>query len=436
MRLAFFAFLGCACTASSSDVSPPKFDFYYPTGLAISPTADARFLFVLNANSDLRYDAGTLQVLDLDAIDSAAECTPDERIDSQRNCPTTLDGGARASFVIDRSVAKLGNFGSAIAAQPLDDGRIRVFTTVRGDPSITWADFDGQLDCGGSGDFPRCGEDHRLDVLLDDPDFGNLPPEPFVVHADLAGHVFVTHLTSGLVTLVNAPTSGRPPRIHDTIGGLFLANSVGSLRAVGVASRNPTDRDGLVYVTSSSEARVATVHVVPGPLIDGAETTRLASGPSFYYAEAATPGLRSDARGIAFDPTGNRAFLVSREPSELVVVDTSDLPTGAPRNEVIDAIEVCGQASTVVVADFGAGLTAWLPCFATGQLWIVNVDEMRLDAVIDVGRGPNSVVADPLRHRAYVANYAEDTITVIDADPASPTYYAPVVRLGKRRRAE
>jgi DNA-binding beta-propeller fold protein YncE len=90
----------------------------------------------------------------------------------------------------------------------------------------------------------------------------------------------------------------------------------------------------------------------------------------------------------------------------------------------------------VVLADFGAGLTAWLPCFGTGQVWVVDVDAMRLEAVIDAGRGPNAIAVDVPRARAYVANYAEDTITVIDADPQSPTHYGPIFRLGKRRLPE
>jgi DNA-binding beta-propeller fold protein YncE len=424
-----------ACTASSSEVSPPRYDLYYPTGLAIAPTAEARHLFVLNANSDLRYDAGTLQVIDLDRIDEAAECRPDERVESLVNCPTTLEDRSPAPFLVDRSTVKVGNFGAALAAQLLEDGTIRLFATVRGDPSVTWADFDGTaLQCGGSGDLPRCAENRRLDVLFNDPELGALPSEPFMVYADGdAEHVFVTHLTTGLVTLLNAPRNGAAPQIHDVLGGLFSANSGGVVRAVGIAARQPGNRDGLVYVTSSSEARVSTVHVVEGPLVAGAPALRLAAGPTFFFGEQDTPGVRSDARGVAFDPSGDRAYVVSREPAELLLLDTSEGPTGAPRNELVDSVEVCAQSSGVVLADFGSGLTAWLPCFGTGQVWVVDAERMRFQATVDVGRGPNAIVADPLRRRVYVANYAEDTITVIDADPENATFHAPIYRLGNRR---
>ena len=49
-----------ACTASADEVSPPKDQFFFPTGLAIAP--DESRLFVTNANSELRYDSGSINV--------------------------------------------------------------------------------------------------------------------------------------------------------------------------------------------------------------------------------------------------------------------------------------------------------------------------------------------------------------------------------------
>ncbi|HEY4241385.1 MAG TPA: hypothetical protein VGM88_16300, partial [Kofleriaceae bacterium] len=59
-----------ACTASADEVSPPKDQFFFPTGMAIAP--DESRLFVANANSELRYDSGTVNVLDLDIVDQVA----------------------------------------------------------------------------------------------------------------------------------------------------------------------------------------------------------------------------------------------------------------------------------------------------------------------------------------------------------------------------
>ena len=61
-----------------------------------------------------------------------------------------------------------------------ESGALRLFVPVRGDPSITWVDFypsDQETDCGGSGNPPKCDEDHSLTQLRDDVDFGKRPLE-------------------------------------------------------------------------------------------------------------------------------------------------------------------------------------------------------------------------------------------------------------------
>src|SRR5262249_27864282 len=63
--------LGCgmaaACTASASEVEPPADQLFFPTGAAVAP--DDSVLFVANANSELRYDSGSIAVLDLALVD-------------------------------------------------------------------------------------------------------------------------------------------------------------------------------------------------------------------------------------------------------------------------------------------------------------------------------------------------------------------------------
>ena len=57
-----------ACTASSEEVRPPDDQLFFPTGVAVSP--DESLLFALSANSELRYDSGTVTVFSLDTTDA------------------------------------------------------------------------------------------------------------------------------------------------------------------------------------------------------------------------------------------------------------------------------------------------------------------------------------------------------------------------------
>jgi len=56
------------CTASGAEVEPPNDQLFFPTGMGVSP--DDSVLFVANANSELRYDSGSISVFDLAQIDA------------------------------------------------------------------------------------------------------------------------------------------------------------------------------------------------------------------------------------------------------------------------------------------------------------------------------------------------------------------------------
>ena len=55
-----------ACTLSQNGVVPPSDTFFYPTSGVMSPTDPAgQFLYVANSNADLRFNDGTLVMVDV-----------------------------------------------------------------------------------------------------------------------------------------------------------------------------------------------------------------------------------------------------------------------------------------------------------------------------------------------------------------------------------
>ena len=443
LLLTLLGLAAAACTASSSQVAPPQYDPYFPTGVAISP--DEKWLFVVSANADLAWDSGTVQVVDLDKLEVAmapgGTCTDDSTRPGARLCQTSSGSASTpAPFMVEQASTKIGNFAVAAVTQQLDDGRIRLFVTVRGDPSVTWMDFDpavGTMDCGGTGSFARCDHAHRLDSLRNDSSLGALPEEPFSLDVDGVGqHVFVGHLTTGDVSLVYAPRDGATaPEITDTIGALFAANAYsGLVGAGGVGVRRPgADPSPLVYIGGRYEARVATVAVARPPGGSDALADQLIRGPYFYYQGMQAPQASGDTRAVRFSADGSRAYVLSRTPPSLMAYDTADGPDGMPNHRLDNSAEVCGQPATLAVADFGAGPRALVPCFANGQLWVFDADTLDLLDTADVGRGPNGLAVAPVRGRVYIANYAEDTIAVIDAVPGSPDSFQAIARLGQPR---
>jgi hypothetical protein len=168
-------------------LTPPTVEFYYPTGLAISPGRNA--LYVANSDFDLQYNAGTVQVVDLPLIRSIVKQIRDGLNAGQRPdqiCPSVtlpcdapllfdkcLIPGATLSTLTAtwdtpgactpipysspfiRKFATIGAFasGAVQAMNPMGSG-VRLFVPVRGDPSITWFDVIDDRSFGSAADCP------------------------------------------------------------------------------------------------------------------------------------------------------------------------------------------------------------------------------------------------------------------------------------------
>ena len=428
------------CTASSSEVQPPPDQLFFPTGAAVTPKETQ--LFVTNANSDLTYDSGAVSVFDLAHVDEViagwltgrlvpSGCSQDGNFTETLQCTEELflDNTADAGV-------RIGNFATEIAVQDTDTGRgeVRLIIPTRGDPSIAWIDWDGdRLSCRPNAEgHEQCDDDHRLSFVQNDADNVSIPDEPFGAFADTAGEfAMVTHLSDGAVTLIDSPRGGDAV-ITDIVSGVFARDQSGLGGATGIAGRTPGATDDIVYVGSRSEDRIQTFTV--GRPTNGASPFLLRGNYFFLDAVGGTNGQSSDTRGMAFSGSGERLYLVNRRPPSLQIYDTSLGNTGFPKNTPIGAVDICRQASTVAVADSGAGERIYVSCFQDGQIYIINPEAGgSTDDIVTVGGGPYSIVAAPGRKRLYVTNFLEDTIVVLDIDPASATRNRVVLRIGDPR---
>lgn len=456
-------FLGCAlvaaCTASAEDVRPPEDQLFFPSGLAVYPRGNV--LFVANANSELRYDSGSIGVIDLKKVQNVIDRAPDSTTaeilascgpDSDHR--ETLSCDDAGLFLTKGAGVRIGNFATDIAMQDFGT-KIRLIVPTRGDPSIAWADYvDERLTCtSGSAGFALCDDAHRLAIVRNDPDILPIPDEPFGVFADPGppgsggdfgrGFAMVTHLTDAAVTLIDSPANGNA-QIADVAKNLFAADPTTGLRgATGITGR-PVGVDGdLVYVGSRSEDRIQTFTV--GRPVNDALPYLLPSAFFFLDSVGGNPGVgsSSDTRGMQFSPTGDRLYVVNRRPPSLSIFDTSIGAGGSPLNVPSGASDICRQASTLKVFDAGAGERAYVTCFQDGQIYVVDPrGQSQVEDIITVGRGPYSVTAAsyqpmnpmlPQRSLLFVSNFLEDTIAVVDVTPTSANRNRVVLRIGKPR---
>lgn len=488
------------CTASGADVHPPRDQLAFPTGVKVSP--DGKVLFVVNANSDLTYDSGSLDVIDLGRVQGVIgawlmhlKASAGQSCDSfvqglpMNEMLAPPDGGSSLScscnvsntetlqcdeayFFNLAAGVRIGNFATDLSVQDFGNGHLRVFVPTRGDPSVSWADFDGTtLRCtAGSNPYSLCDDAHRLTSLNNDPDLAALPSEPFAVFADtvrtvdalgnsvLHGFAMVTHLSTstsaGSVTLINAPDSGEV-RITDILGGVFVGSS-GAGGATTIAGRAeqqqrpltspsppspPEPNEGVpelvpetMYVASDADNRVRLFDV---GMRNGAAGYLL---PGPYFLLSAAPGGSTDTRGLQFSAKGDRLYLVNRAPPSLQVYDTSLGSTGTPKNALLGSSDLCRGGTAAAVAGAESDERVYVTCFQDGQIYVVNpFGQSQVEDIISVGRGPYTAVAAvlptmPLPSQfLFVSNFLEDTIAVIDITPGSPTRHRVVLRIGTPR---
>jgi YVTN family beta-propeller protein len=435
-----------ACTASADDVRPPGDQLFFPTGLAVTP--DEHFLFAANANSELRYDSGTISVVNLDTVQSVIDgwlATPQIKPDHCDQDPDFRETLVcdEAMFLAPTAGVRIGNFATDIAVQAFASGHIRVLVPTRGDPSISWADFDsqtGKLSCTqGSESFALCDDAHRLTGDPDDPDLGSIPNEPFGIFADsVSGFALVTHQTAGAVSLIDSP-DGIDAKVVDIRQNLFAEDPLTLISAsTGVSGRSPGSTDDLLYVGSRTENRIQTLSVGQ---VAGQAAYLVPSNYFFLDAVGATAGESFDTRAIQFSPDSARMYVVNRDPPSLQIYDTSLTDTGFPRNAAIGVSDICREASTASILDPGDGERAYVTCFQDGQIYVVDPrGGSQVEDIITVGRGPYGIaatkgasVAASGRKQLFVSNFLEDTIAVIDVTPTSVERNRVVLRIGTPR---
>ena len=342
-----------SCNLHNPGVSPPSAVLSFPSALALSREPMPRLLYVANSNFDLRYNAGSLQSYNLDALD---------RVLASNRC---------------RSYGKLpaGDAGS----RPFDDNtNYGMLGLLDAGPSDAGADDAGGL------------------VLADDAgglvlaDAGSLDAgkgrvgAPIVLPGDY-------DLTSKYGNAQGFLCDGRDPAGYEgcciDTGPELDAIRQSSFEidsfAVGVAVSPSNDR---VYVPVSSRNQLLYFDVVNDQLACGDETTRCRRGP----------GLKS-ADHVPYDNFPGSL-------SAMTVGTLSDLiPPAAANGLVLDATYV---ATTHDLGGFGL--------FVEERDSAGTSSAPILDGVLrNLGQRPRSVLADPVRHVLYVASAGESYISRI-----------------------
>jgi hypothetical protein len=448
-----------------------------------------RWLFITNANSDRRFNAGSLLAFDLDSYFDAAfgdpddvqpagtqlDCVNEDKTDCCRrvaNLPQVVEC-TEQPFIASDATVHFGTFpGPATAwVPPGQSDEAMVLIPVAGDPSITYVELSGfspdgiDFECGQASDPDgrrMCDDDHRLRFLRNDPESERLGREPVRVlvspQEDLP-LAYVSHQGDPDLTLLDlegVEGDPRPAIVHQAV---LMVTNFGLQGGWGLAQRPCVkDSDNVPASTSNCErplvygairwqlqlsAFTALEHEpVPGQQCVGPneldEQGGIICDPQIHpLARIGLSGLSTSAIGsrpvlgnIAFSRTGNELYVVQSNPGGLIRVDTSLGVDDEPLDVDVGVVEVCAEPTTLVIYDDGSNEYGLVTCYRSGEVFIVDLAALAVVGLSRAGIGPDAMAVDIAREVVYVANSLDATISIIDMSRTSSTRFTEIGRIG------
>ncbi len=400
------------CNLENDGATPVPSQLNFPIALELSGPAGgaSNFLYVANSNFDLRYANGSIMAIDLAAVEAAS-----------------ASGGYIDPATVVRGQVLIGSLASGLALAP--DGR-HLYASVRGENALVYVDVDpttGRLSCGQSapsGEIERCGASREVgDESVASSRRISLPRDPTgVVAGSIRDLVGPTSTLSGDYVVVSHRAGAA---------SLFLAESEGESlvpRLVHVLDNLP---GGLVNVRRDPDQTMwMPSHDVASDRPDnfiarvGVAIDESSPADSFLY-DAGTMVLAGindgeDTRDIAFETTATsrRAYILSRRPEALVVVDLDQsTPT---RLDVHDLVSLGFGPSRMALATFDVGgapeTVVFVSCFDSGDVWAVLPDRGRVVSIARELSGPFEMEIDVPRRRMYVADFTSSVVRVVSLD--------------------
>jgi hypothetical protein len=412
-----------ACGSEVPGIDPPASQIRFPVSIRLVPPDD-RYLLVANANYDLQFNGGTVTVVD--TITGAVEPQHTVRINSFPGQLALRSDGKRAFVASRNPVIPARDFEGQ---QPLPAG-----------PHLNVIDVDTSatrfLRCTDDpvpqGKIPRCNGRYVTQIGLNP--YGLLLREPGPVPVGCGGatesrseSLLVAHVntsnyatpTNGILSVLESTRTPEHP--EGVLPYQVTSTFVTAAGANGLAEHPLT---GTIYLSSRYDANVSLLRV---------QGTRVQTLGTITVRNA-HQGI--DSRGIAFNPSGTRAYIANRSTPSVLIYDVSCGPQGRELNQLVSIIDVGVDPGAVAYLQRDNGEDrVYVTCATTMEVYVIDPFLNRVDTIIEVGEGAYDITftrgARKLRgvQRAFVANFQEDSISVIELDPTSPNYHREIARL-------
>lgn len=410
---------GTACDAVFPPEPPPG-TILFPVAVELVPPQlpgePPPFLLLANSDYDARWAQGTLQTYDLDTVAAAVDACTD---------PPCRDEDARA-YLVDE--VQVGPHVHTIALSPQND---RVYLAVRSEADLTWVDLgvDGSLDCEGAptGGIERCGVRRRSTPIADG--CGRTPTVAGDISgvatgsvADLTGEV----ADAGLDWVLLAHRNGRASLFVDRpAGAARVPTLVHSLTGLPNDATNATfdASRGVVWMTTTVPPGGTVPPRSPRAEIPLVGISYDRDNPdcsaAFFGGLIVVRGIDDglDSRDVAFSAGGRYAHVVSRRPSSIVSLDTDASPIFAGETLIREHTPVADGPARIAAGTFDGREILAVSSFDGQQVTFVDAATGDIVAVVPGLQRPQDVVIDGVRGLAYVADFGDSVLRVIDLRP-------------------
>ncbi|NUN14765.1 MAG: hypothetical protein HUU55_14135 [Myxococcales bacterium] len=410
-------FVSCAETAKESPHPPTE--LAYPTNLALDATG--RYLFVVSSNFDLRYDGAAIQVLDL----------------------TTH------TFLPDAAI-QLPSFPGILTLREKNGKSANGYVPVRETDSLAWFDIvwsdtnppTPDLRCGGNADnatgIEICSEDYRL-KRKEIPNKGTLRVgnDPFGIGIRTSTGIgddilFTGALRDGILAVYRLDHLGKPRLVDNRTlaSGLY-----------GIATSPAT---GVTYVSTQLSQQVYTIETAPEQVglstspAEPTDPTEAEASPVTSLGAFGIPNVSSAVnygQSIHFNKTGTRAYLVMRSPPSVVIIDTTPGMNGVAKNQVIGFVDVGARPAELAVVSQSNGIAdrLYVPCFGSGDLYVIDTAIGATIDIVHLGVGPYDIVVTDQPtlglNRAYISMFEESAIAVVELNPTDPFFHQVIAKI-------
>lgn len=414
-----------SCNLDNPGDAPPPGDIYLPAGLMLSastPDEAPRYMYVVNSNFDLRYNAGSLQAFDLSKIDEAVQACAEEDELGASTCEIDSMGRVLADEVLVPSLATF------LAAS--SDNR-RLYVTTRTETYVAVVDADDSSDrplsCGDTGRV--CDREHTSwrDPIDSNRDL-TVPREAVGIAAGAAQDLIPDSdpALDGQLLLV-AHRGGQVSAFLDTGGELLLQDVLELGGTVPIKEPtaiifDPLTRFSYVTVFARDQPTLSDKKILARV---GLSSSGSQEFPSTLYDAGVVSlegvSLGRDTRGLAMNPLKQgEALVVSRAPNSLLWVDLASSQEGEsqPTQAIVKHTASVGRgANRVITGTLGERTVAIVSCFDSRQIFILDAGTSEVLSVVNNFSGPFELGLDSARKRLYVADFRSSVVRILDLAP-------------------